>query len=128
MKSQFKKAALKMVFLLLFITNLNAQNGIANFEIKFYLDSNRITMESVNGNNWNTLAVKSNSFYLNQNGMVTIENNHEEYENSKYIIAITRKGKKITLVGKKGTKWKDLVFEIPDKETFVVVNQNGIKS
>lgn len=128
MKSQFKKNVLKILFILFFINNLNAQNGKSNFEIKFCLDRNRIAMESENGNNWNSLCVKSNSFNLNQNGMIDIEKEKNEYENSKYVFTIIRKGKNVTLIGKKGTEWKELVFEIPEKGSYVIVTENGIKS
>jgi hypothetical protein len=32
------------------------------------------------------------------------------------------------LIGKKGTEWKELVFEIPEKGSYVIVTENGIKS
>ncbi len=128
MKSQLKKTTLKILFILFFINNLNAQNSKSNFEIKFCLDRNRIAMESDNGNNWNSLCVKSKSFNLNQNGMIDIEKDKNEYKNSNYVFSIIRKGKKVTLVGKKGTEWKELVFEIPEKGSYVIVNENGIKS
>ena len=128
MKSQLKKTTLKILFILFFINNLNAQNSKSNFEIKFCLDRNRIAMESENGNNWNSLCVKSKSFNLNQNGMIDIEKDKNEYKNSNYVFSIIRKGKKVTLVGKKGTEWKKLVFEIPEKGSYVIVNENGIKS
>ena len=128
MKSQLKKTTLKILFILFFINNLNAQNSKSNFEIKFCLDRNRIAMESDNGNNWNSLCVKSKSFNLNQNGMIDIEKEKNEYKNSNYVFSVIRKGKKATLVGKKGTEWKELVFEIPEKGSYVIVNENGLKS
>ena len=128
MKNQFKRRVLKFLFFLFFINNLNAQIPESNFQIKFYLDKNKIAMESENGNNWNSLFVKSNSFDLNQNGMLNVEKDNEAYEKSNYIFSVNRKGKEITLVGKKGTKWEKLVFIIPTKGSFVVINENGIKS
>jgi hypothetical protein len=128
MKNQFKKNVLKILFILFFISSLNAQNYKSNFEIKFCLDRNRISLESENGSNWNSLWVKSNSFNLNQNGMIDIVQEKDEYENSKYVFTIIRKGKKITLIGKKGTEWKELFFEIPEKGTYVIVTENGIKA
>ena len=125
---KLEKTTLKILFILFFINNLNAQNSKSNFEIKFCLDRNRIAMESDNGNNWNSLCVKSKSFNLNQNGMIDIEKDKNEYKNSNYVFSKIRKGKKVTLVGKKGTEWKELVFEIPEKGSYVIVNENGIKS
>ena len=119
---------MKILFILFSINSLNAQNYKPNFEIKFCLDRNRIALESENGSNWNSLWVKSNSFNLNQNGMIDIVKEKDEYENSKYVFTIIRKGKKISLIGKKGTEWKELFFEIPEKGTYVIVTQNGIKT
>jgi hypothetical protein len=107
---------------------LNAQNSKSSFEIKFYLNKNRIAIENVNGNNWNTMFIKSNSFNLNQNGMVTIENNQDAYSKSNYIFSVVRKKNKVNLLGKKGTKWEKLFFELPNKESYVIVTESGIKS
>ena len=128
MNNQFKKTALRILFVLFFISNLNAQNSKSSFEIKFYLNKNRIAIESVNGNNWNTMFIKSNSFNLNQNGMVTIENNQDAYSKSNYIFSVVRKKNKVNLLGKKGTKWEKLFFELPNKESYVIVTESGIKS
>jgi len=122
MKNQFKETALKILFILFFINNLNAQNVKSKFEIKFYLDRNSIAMESENGNNWNTLFVKSKSFNLDQNGMVNLDRNLTKEDNSNYLFSI------ITLIGKKGTEWKKLVFELPEKGSFVTITENGIKT
>jgi hypothetical protein len=128
MNNQFKKTALRILFVLFFISNLNAQNSKSSFEIKFYLNKNRIAIENVNGNNWNTMFIKSNSFNLNQNGMVTIENNQDAYSKSNYIFSVVRKKNKVNLLGKKGTKWEKLFFELPNKESYVIVTESGIKS
>jgi hypothetical protein len=128
MNNQFKKTALRILFVLFFISNLNAQNSKSSFEIKFYLNKNRIAIENVNGNNRNTMFIKSNSFNLNQNGMVTIENNQDAYSKSNYIFSVVRKKNKVNLLGKKGTKWEKLFFELPNKESYVIVTESGIKS
>ena len=92
------------------------------------MDRNQIAMESENGNNWSNLFVKSNSFNLNQNGMVNIEKDADAYKNSNFIFTVIRKGKNVTLIGKKGTKWDKLEFVIPEKGSYVLVNESGIKS
>ena len=128
MNNPTKSNLCQIVFLMFFVFTTKAQNSNANFEIKFHLDKNRIAMDSNQGNNWNSLYVKSNSFNLNQDGMVSKENYKEEYKNSNYIIAISRTGKKIKLEGKKGVNFKEVEFEIPEKGSFIVINENGIKN
>ena len=128
MNNPTKTSLSLIVFLLFFVFTMQAQSSMAHFEIQFHLDKNRIAMDSNQGNNWNSLYVKSNSFNLNQDGMLSTEHYKEEYKNSNYIIAISRKGKKITLEGKKGVNFKEVAFEIPEKGSFIVINVNGIKN
>jgi hypothetical protein len=115
-------------FFLIFLNSLCAQETNTIFKIKFSIDNNRVVMENVEGNNWNSLAVKSKSFHLYQNGMIEPKFETEEYQNSNYVFSVDRKGNKITLVGKKGTNWKQLEFIVPNNETIVLIDQNGIKS
>ncbi len=122
-----KKKTLTLLVLIFGIisSDLIAQKNENSFQIKMYKDRNSLALESDNGNNWNTMFIKKNNFELNQNGMLWMENIKENIENSNYIISIKRKGNKITLIGKKGTNWKNLTFDLPEKGEYIIVNENG---
>lgn len=122
-----KKKTLTLLVLIFGIisSDLIAQKNENSFQIKMYKDRNSLALESDNGNNWNTMFIKKNNFELNQNGMLWMENIKENIENSNYIIFIKRKGNKITLIGKKGTNWKNLTFDLPEKGEYIIVNENG---
>jgi len=127
MKNHFRFSILAVLFSLAFILDCNAQEKKASFEISFSIDRNSTALKCADGCTWNNLFIKSKSFHLNQTGMATIENNKDEVNRSEFLIGVTRKGNKFILTGKKGTNWKTLTFEVSNKDSKVVVDEDGVK-
>ena len=121
-----KKILTSLIPIFLIVSSyLIAQKNENTFQIKMYKDRNKLALESNSGNNCFTMFIKKKNFELNQNGMLYEKNIKEEVADSKYVISIERSGNKITLVGIKGTNWKELTFQLPEKGNYVVVNENG---
>ena len=121
-----KKILTSLIPIFLIISsNLIAQKNENSFQIKMYKDRSSLALESDKGNNWNTMFIKKKDFELNQNGMLYEKNISEEVADSKYVISIKRNRNKVTLTGIKGTNWKELTFQLPEKGNYVVVNENG---
>ncbi|MEN2436596.1 hypothetical protein AAH994_14360 [Weeksellaceae bacterium A-14] len=121
-----KKILTSLIPIFLIISsNLIAQKNENSFQIKMYKDRSSLALESDKGNNWNTMFIKKKDFELNQNGMLYEKNISEEVADSKYVISIKRNRNKVTLTGIKGTNWKELTFQLPEKGNYIVVNENG---
>jgi hypothetical protein len=102
-----------------------SQETKTKFEIKVSIDRNRIALESSNGCNFNSLFVKNNDFYLNQNGMVDIEKNKDEMTTSNFIIRIIKKKNTLYFKSLKGTNWKEETFSF-DAFSSATISENGI--
>lgn len=118
---------LTVLFVFSVITYSNGQEMDNDFKMKFSIDRGELAIECKNGCSWTDLWVKEKSFYLNENGMINIENNSEGVANSKFVIKVIRKGKKVTLNNIKGTELNNLEFKLSkQKGEFTLVDNNGL--
>lgn len=105
---------------------LNAQQLETQFEIKLFKDRDCIGLMCDKGCTWTYLYIKKNNFYINQYGMMNI-NNKDEVNKSVFIFSVEKKGDNICLKAKKGLKWKKLCFKLPkDKTTPIIINNIDI--
>ena len=118
---------LTVLFVFSVITYSNGQEMDNDFKMKFSIDRGELAIECKNGCSWTDLWVKEKSFYLNENGMINIENNSEGVGNSKFVIKVIRKGKKVTLKNIKGTELNNLEFKLSKQRgEFTLVDNNGL--
>lgn len=118
---------LTVLFVFSVITYSNGQAMDNDFKMKFSIDRGELAIECKNGCSWTDLWVKEKSFYLNENGMINIENNSEGVGNSKFVIKVIRKGKKVTLNNIKGTELNNLEFKLSKQRgEFTLVDNNGL--
>lgn len=118
---------LTVLFFFSIVTHNSGREMDGNFKMKFSIDRGKLSIECKNGCSWTDLWVKEKSFCLNENGMINIEDNSEGVRNSKFVIKVIRKGKKVTLNNIKGTDLNNLEFELSEnKGEFIFVVNDGM--
>lgn len=107
-----------------------AQNHSKEFEIEITNTKSGFELTSNQGSRWLSLSFSNTKFKtenIDEEGMVgsRVDTVPVENEFADYLITISKENDKITLIGVKGTSWKELSFKLPLNKT-QKINQDGM--
>ena len=107
-----------------------AQNHSKEFEIEITNTKSGFELRSNQGSRWLNLSFSNTKFKtenIDEEGMVgsRVDTVPTDNEYADYLITFSKKNDIVTLIGVKGTSWKELSFKLPLNQT-QKINQDGI--